>query len=200
MMINSQKTEHYFDVLFTYVRLLVDIPKIDQDICREYFKPIVVKKDTLLETAGTVHGYHNFIVKGFMRIFHHDQNDVEITTNINDGPRFFTSYNHFVHRTISNENLHCITDCELLRIKRDDVDITSKLGITQDDYSMKVLQYHLERNKQRTIDLTTLTAEERYLKLMKNSPSILKNVPLKYIAAYLGINPGSLSRIRAQIG
>lgn len=199
-MIDSQKTEHYFDVLFTYVRLLVDIPKIDQDICREYFKPIVVKKDTLLEKAGTVHGYHNFIVKGYMRIFHHDQNDEEITTNINDGPRFFTSYNHFVHKTVSNENLHCITDCELLRIKRDDVDITAKLGITQNDYSMKVLQYHLERNKQRTIDLTTLTAEERYLKFMKNSPTILKNVPLKYIASYLGMNPGSLSRIRAQLG
>jgi CRP-like cAMP-binding protein len=199
-MIDSQTTEHYFDVLFTYVRLLVDIPKIDQHICREYFKPIVVKKDTLLEKEGTVHGYHNFIVKGYMRIFHHDQNDEEITTNINDGPRFFTSYNHFVHKSISNENLHCITDCELLRIKRDDVDITAKLGITQLDYSMKILQYHLEKNKQRTIDLTTLTAEERYLKFMRNSPTILKNVPLKYIASYLGMNPGSLSRIRAQIG
>ncbi len=198
-MTDSQKTTYYFDTFFAYVRLLVDIPESDQDICRKYFKPIVVKKDTLLETAGTVHKYHNFIVKGDMRIFHNNQDGEEITTNINDGPRFFTSYNHFIHRTISNENLHCITDCELLRIKRDDVDITAKLGITQLDYSLQILQYHLEKNKQRTIDLTTLTAEERYLKLLQNSPTILKNVPLKYIASYLGINSGSLSRIRSQI-
>lgn len=131
-----------------------------------------------------------------MRIFHHDQDNQEITTNIIDGPRFFTSYNHFVNRTVSNENLHCITDCELLRIKRDDVDITAKLGITQLDYSLQILQYHLEQNKQRTIDLTTLTAEERYLKLLQNNPSIVKNIPLKYIASYLGIKPETLSRIR----
>ena len=80
------------------------------------------------------------------------------------------------------------------------MDITAKLGITQYDYSLQILQYHLEKDKQRTIDLTTLTAEERYLKLLHNSPSILKNFPLKYIASYLGINPGSLSRIRGQIG
>lgn len=199
-MIESQKTTDYFNVFFAYVRLLVDIPESDQDICRKYFKPIFVKKDTLLETAGTVHGYHNFIVKGFIRGFHLNQEGEEITTDINDGPRFFTSYNHFVNRTISNETLHCVTDCELLRIERDDVDITAKLGITQYDYSLQILQYHLEKDKQRTIDLTTLTAEERYLKLLHNSPSILKNFPLKYIASYLGINPGSLSRIRGQIG
>ncbi len=196
---DSQKITYYFDTFFAYVRLLVDIPESDQDICRKYFKPIVVKKDTLLETAGTVHNYHNFIVKGDMRIFHNNQDGEEITTNINDGSRFFTSYNHFINRTISNENLHCITDCVLLRIQRDDVDITAKLGITQLDYSLQILQYYLEKSKQRTIDLTTLTAEERYLKLLQNSPSILKNVPLKYIASYLGMNSGSLSRIRSQI-
>lgn len=198
-MIDSQKTAHYFKVFFNYVRLLVDIPESDQEICREYFKPLIVKKDTLLEKEGTIHNYHNFIVKGFMRNFHHNQFGEEITTDISDGPRFFTSYNHFVNRTVSNENLHCITDCEILRIKRDDVDITAKLGITQMDYSLQILQYHLEKNKQRTIDLNTLTAEERYLKLLQNSPSILKNAPLKYIASYLGINSGSLSRIRGQI-
>ena len=78
--------------------------------------------------------------------------------------------------------------------------MTAKLGITQMDYSMQILQQHLEKNKQRIIDLTTLSAEQRYLKLMKNYPSILQNIPLKYIASYLGINPGSLSRIRKEIG
>ncbi len=41
-------------------------------------------------------------------------------------------------------------------------------------------------------------AEERYRYLLQASPDILKRVPLKYIASYLGITPVSLSRIRAQ--
>lgn len=195
-MTDSTNTEHYFDVFFDYVRLLVDIPESDQALCRTYFWPFRIAKDTLLEREGMVHDYHNFIVKGFIRIFHTNEDGEEITTDINDGPRFFTSYNHFINRSVSNENLHCITDCEVLRIRRDDVDITAKLGITQMDYSLQILTQHLEKNRQRTIDMGTLSAEERYLKLLKTSPSIFQNVPLKYIASYLGIKAETLSRIR----
>lgn len=199
-MVDSQNINRYFNVLFTYVRLLVDIPEIDQEICRKYFKPVFIKKDTIIASQGALHEYHNFIVSGYMRNYHVNQKGQEITTDINDGSRFFTSYNAFMNRTLSNENLHCITDCELLQIKRDDVDITAKLGITQMDYSLQILQQQLEKNKQRNIDLTTLSAEQRYLKLMQNHPVILQNIPLKYVASYLGINPGSLSRIRKEIG
>ncbi|MHA7943233.1 Crp/Fnr family transcriptional regulator [Formosa sp. 3Alg 14/1] len=104
-----------------------------------------------------------------------------------------------MHKTPSNENLHCITDCELLRIKRDDVDVTAKLGVTQMQYTIQVLQQQLEKNKQRAIDHTTLSAEQRYVKLQKEHPTIIQNIPLKYIASYLGINPGSLSRIRNEL-
>lgn len=41
------------------------------------------------------------------------------------------------------------------------------------------------------------SAEERYRDLLHTSPDILKRVPLKLVASYLGITPVSLSRIRA---
>jgi CRP-like cAMP-binding protein len=41
------------------------------------------------------------------------------------------------------------------------------------------------------------TAEERYSALLDEAPGVLKRVPLKYIASYLGITQVSLSRIRA---
>ena len=42
------------------------------------------------------------------------------------------------------------------------------------------------------------TADERYHDLLLEHKDVLKRVPLKYIASYLGITPVSLSRIRAQ--
>ncbi|MGE8423828.1 MAG: hypothetical protein ACN6PI_13415 [Sphingobacterium siyangense] len=38
-----------------------------------------------------------------------------------------------------------------------------------------------------------------YLKLMAEQPDLLHNVPMQYIASFLGMNPKSLSRIRKQI-
>ena len=188
-----------FEIFFNYVRMLIDIPESDQEYCRQLFQPVFVKKDTILETEGTLHKYHNFIVSGHMRNFHHNEDGKEITTDINDGKRFFTSYYHFIHQTVSNENLQCVTDCELLRISREDVDKAAHVGLTSKEYTEKVLQYYLEQSKQRIIDLTTLTGKERYLKLMNKHPSILQNVPLTHIASYLGLNPGSLSRIRQEL-
>lgn len=43
------------------------------------------------------------------------------------------------------------------------------------------------------------SAEERYLFLLKKSPQIVKEIPLKHIASYLGITQVSLSRIRGNI-
>jgi len=43
------------------------------------------------------------------------------------------------------------------------------------------------------------SAEERYLKLMKEQPDLFQLIPLKHIATYLGITPQALSRIRRRI-
>lgn len=196
---DQKDLDRYFEVMFAHIRLLMDIPEVDQDICRQYFKPAFVKKGQILAESGTVHRHHNFIVSGYMRNCYLNEEGQEVTTDINDGPRFLTSFNHFIHGTVSNENIHCITDCELLRIDRDDMETSAKLSTTQMDYSMKVLHLQLEKDKQRAIALTTLSAEQRYLKLLNESPLIVQNIPLKYIASYLGINPGSLSRIRKEI-
>lgn len=155
-------------------------------------------KDSLLEEAGKVPKYHNFIVSGYMRNFHIGENGEEVTVDLNDGPRFFTSYFHFVNQTVSNENLHCITECEILRVSHSDVEKMAKTSLTQGEYTIKLFHQLMEEEKQRLNDMATLTAEQRYKKLLDKKPNIAKYVPLKYIASYLGIKPESLSRIRRE--
>lgn len=43
------------------------------------------------------------------------------------------------------------------------------------------------------------SAEERYAQLLEEKPDLIKRIPLKHIASYLGITQVSLSRIRAAI-
>jgi CRP-like cAMP-binding protein len=49
------------------------------------------------------------------------------------------------------------------------------------------------------IDLLTLTPEERYKKLLTNEPKLLQEVPLHYLASFLGISNRHMSRIRKSI-
>jgi hypothetical protein len=43
------------------------------------------------------------------------------------------------------------------------------------------------------------TSEQRYLNLFKDRPNVIKQIPLKYIASYIGVTPQALSRIRKRI-
>ena len=189
--------EHYYTTLFEYISRMIALPEADQQSVRRSFMPVLVPKDTVIEKAGEVPGYHNFIVSGFMRNFHWDADGNEITTDLNDGPRFFTSYFHFMNRTVSDENLHCVTDCELLRISRDEVEVTAARSFTQKDYTIRILQEHLQKDKERINDMANLTAEARYAKFVRANPNIIRHVPLKYIASYLGITQRHLSRLRS---
>jgi CRP-like cAMP-binding protein len=47
-------------------------------------------------------------------------------------------------------------------------------------------------------NLAMLDAKQRYYKFMKEKPHLIDRVPQYYIAAYLGIKPQSLSRIRKE--
>jgi hypothetical protein len=55
------------------------------------------------------------------------------------------------------------------------------------------------RKAERELSFLTETAEERYLHLIEKDKTLLQNVPLKYIASYIGITPQALSRIRKRI-
>lgn len=50
--------------------------------------------------------------------------------------------------------------------------------------------------QERELDVLNLSPEARYQKLFETLPEVTRQVPLKYIASYLGITQESLSRIR----
>lgn len=171
----------------------------DRELCTQYFQPVHLPKNRVIEEEGRIPKYLYFIVSGYVRLFHYDDKGDEVTTHINCPPGFITSYSSFISQEKSNENLECITGCELLRITKPDLDLITRQSAAFRDFSFLVFQQSITYNENRAKELATLTAEQRYQKLMKNYPHILHNVPLQYIASFLGMNPKSLSRIRKEI-
>lgn len=185
-----------YQVLFKTVSTIIEMTDHDKSLCLKYFEPVTLPKNTIVEDAHKIPQYQYFIASGTMRNYHYNTSGEAITTDINYFPRFFTSYSNFVNRSISDEIIECVTDCELLRIMRDDVDILYAESIILKDFTILYLEKVFEEERTRGTDLATLTAEQRYRKLMDKAPNLFLTVPLQYIASYLGIKPETLSRIR----
>ncbi|MDR2222923.1 MAG: Crp/Fnr family transcriptional regulator [Flavobacteriaceae bacterium] len=175
------------------------ISQKDELLCLKYFEAIKISKNTILEDENTIPKYLYFVVDGFVRLYHTNSKGEEVTTHINCPPGFITSYFHFINRTKSNDTLACITDCQLLRISKTNLDTLNQESQSFKDFSIQVFQQSLAYNEKRSQELATLTAEERYIKLIEKQPEVLQFVPIQYIASFLGMNPKSLSRIRKQL-
>ena len=52
---------------------------------------------------------------------------------------------------------------------------------------------------QREAQFLLQSPEEIYRTLLEKDPKLIQNIPLKYIASYIGITPQALSRIRKRI-
>ncbi len=188
-----------FDHLIHTIEERVSLRQKDIEAIEQRFEPVLIPKNRILEERGKVPKYLYFIVSGFMRLFHYNEKGDEVTTHINCPPGFITSYANFINKTSSNEFVESITDCELLRITNEDLTALTSKSEAMKDFSIVVLQESGLYNEKRAQDLATLTAEQRYRKLIENYPEILHNVPIQYIASFLGMKPESLSRIRKKI-
>ncbi|MGG7436546.1 Crp/Fnr family transcriptional regulator [Chryseobacterium arthrosphaerae] len=185
--------------LLEYICSDHDCTPREREAVIRYFEPVVFSKNTLIEGAGKVPQYLYYIVSGYLRLFYTDQNGNEVTTHINCPPGFFTSYPEFINSKGSENNVECITDCELLRISKVDLDLLIHESQAMKDFSISVFQQSIAYNENRSKALSVLNAGQRYLKLMEEYPGIIQNVPIQYIASFLGMKPESLSRIRRKI-
>lgn len=183
------------------LKLIADIIEIDESdtiLVESFFEPLNCSKGEILESENKPAKYLYFINSGFIRAFYY-QNGDQITTHINCPSGFITSFNSFINGTPAIDNIECITKCEVLRITKSDFDALCQKSKKWADFARIIYEKSLIYNEERTKDIMVLSAEKRYLKIMNENPAMIQNVPLQYIASFIGIKPESLSRIRKQI-
>jgi CRP/FNR family transcriptional regulator, anaerobic regulatory protein len=171
----------------------------DIALCRAYFEPMTIARNTVLEEQGKIPQYLYFVSSGFMRLFHYDANGDEQTSYFCAPQGFIASFLSFIHQVRATENVECITDCELLRITNANL---KKLIDESEDFkkfSLFIFEHPMASATLRANDLATLNGEQHYKKLVSQHPELIQNIPLQYLASYLGIKPESLSRIRRQV-
>lgn len=187
-----------YSKLLNLMREIIALDASDIEIVESFFEPFFCDKGQILEAENKPVKYLYFINSGFIRIFY-NENGNEQTTHINCPSGFITSFNSFINGTISNENIECITYCEVLRITKNNLDVLCGKSQKWTDFARIVYENSVIYNEQRTKDIMNLSAEARYLNLLKYNPYIIQNVPLQYIASFIGIKPESLSRIRRKL-
>jgi len=155
------------------------------------------KKKALLSIGETEKNL-SFIEEGIIR-FYIPKEENDLTFGFAFENSFFSAYDSFLTQSPSTYVVETITDTALWRVTYEDLqDIYSKSQIGNLIGRKASEELFLKKTK-RELSLLNDTAEDRYLKLFSERPEVIRQIPLKYIASYIGITPQALSRIRRRI-
>jgi CRP/FNR family transcriptional regulator, anaerobic regulatory protein len=185
--------------LYAHIAQSLTVSEDLKQIIKQYFTPLQIPKNTIIEEEGKIPQHLYFISEGYIRSLYYDNDGDEVTTYLATPEQYMASFLSLSQQKISTENLETITDCSLLKISREDFLKIIDQYPNFREYSLQIFEQAFSKMNQRANDLATLTAEQRYSHLINNQGNILQNVPIQYIASFLGIKPQSLSRIRKQM-
>ncbi|MGO9480191.1 MAG: Crp/Fnr family transcriptional regulator [Candidatus Kryptoniota bacterium] len=155
-------------------------------------------KEVLVLKAGQTENYLSFIENGVVRYFiPKPKNDITFGFSFDD--EFECAYESFLTRTPSPYSVGTLAPTTLWRLTYEDLQDVYQRSEKGNLVGRLMGEYQFLKKARRELSLLNDTAEERYLKLFKERPNMLRNIPLKYIASYIGVTPQALSRIRRRI-
>lgn len=171
---------------------------IADDMAADFEQYLYTKNDLLLK-EGRISDDYLFLETGLIRAFTYDTAGNEVTTNIYSSHSIVFEAASFIKRTPTKENIQALADCTVWVLKYDSFQTLFHSIPAFREFARANLVNGFIALKERTLGMINLTAEQRYENLLHTRPDIFQNVPLKYLASYLGITDTSLSRIRKEI-
>ncbi len=186
-----QQIRQYFEKMVPFSNK--DWEVFSSRLVQQSFSP----KTVLLKT-GQTEKYLSFIEQGVVRFFiPKEENDVTFSFAFSNS--FVSAYDSFLTQNPCTYEVETISETILWRVTWYDLQQIyqeSDMGHIIGRYAAEDL--FLKKSK-RELQLLTQSAEELYINLLNEQPHLVQQIPLKYLASYIGITPQALSRIRKRI-
>jgi CRP-like cAMP-binding protein len=163
------------------------------------FEPVALPAKSLFLESGKTATSLGYLRKGLMRSFFYDDQANDITTHFFKEGTVVISMKSFNDQVPSRENIIALEPCEIDIITYDRMMDLIRVVPAWGQIAKDVDEFKYNQLMNRTIQLQTLSASERYQLFVRKNPDILQRVALRHIASYLGIDIATLSRIRRKV-
>lgn len=163
------------------------------------FKEQKLTKHSLFVTESQVSLQLAFIEEGLFQYYSISELGEERTTYISLPNTFMASLLSYLSEKPARENIRALNTAIIWVIEKKDVLLLQESIPHFKVFYISLIEWQICCIDKAKLDLITLSAEQRYEKLVKEEPELLQLVPLQYIASMLGITPRHLSRLRNKI-
>lgn len=175
----------------------LDLPKTPnfQEIMA-FSKAKKLEKGAFFVQEGTTCNCVALILSGIFRSFYITPAGEEVTYCFRFPHTFLAAYSSFISGLPTQENIQAITPAEVLIIPKKEIIELAENDIHWMRFLKNIAEAEFLGLEKRVFQLQKEKAKQRYADLMAHQPEYIQNIPLQYLASYLGITQRHLSRLR----
>ncbi len=185
--------------ILAFIQSTIQMPIEKAKLIADKFELLELAKHEIIIAENNITKNTYILESGIIRSFTFDNDNNEVTTNLYSPFCFINDALAFFKQQAASESFQTLTTCKVWQMSYENVQANFHAMPEFRELGRMMLITNYSNLKNRMLGMIKDTAENRYLKLMKDHPDIFQNVPLKIIASYLGITDTSLSRIRKEI-
>lgn len=157
-----------------------------------------IKKGDYFIKAGQTSHQLAFVVKGCFRFFY-IKNEVEKTAYFTFENDVLASFECILLNQPSAQSIQALEDSDVFVMDYNQMRKLYEHHHKFEHLGRIIGEHYILMLHTRLSSYLLDTPEERYLKLVNETPDFLHRVPLQHIASFIGVTPVSLSRIRKRI-
>ena len=187
-----------FDLILQNVSKYIQLTAEEKDYFISVLKPKKLKRRQYLAQAGEPCRYECFVTKGCLRQYYVDDKGADRILGFAIEDYWMSDMHALITGEGALTNIDALEDCELILIEKKAFEVLLVKVPRFERFFRIILQRAFVSHQRRIIENISLQADERYTRFVERYPAMEQRLPQKQIAAYLGITPETLSRIRRQ--
>lgn len=159
----------------------------------------LITKGTILLKEGEICNFGCKIIKGCLKSYVLDSAGKEHIMQFAPEGWIITDMNSLYNKVPSSIFIEAIEDSEVYWIKSDMLEYWEQLDKADLIEQIHMLTRNVIAANKRTKHMLSSSSQERYIDFIQTYPSLAIRLPLKQIAAYIGITPEYLSEVRRKL-
>ncbi|WP_214626145.1 Crp/Fnr family transcriptional regulator [Paenibacillus agaridevorans] len=185
----------------TIIGALARMTTIPEEEERHFLKQLFwkpVKKGQFLLHAGDFCESIFYCEEGLFRMFYENEDGSEHIKSFVTNGKLFTDYRALLTAEPAFLSIQALEDSRIAYFTKAAMETLYERHACWERFGRKLAEELFITKSRKERELVELTAEERYRLFQKQYPDLESRIPQYQIAAFLAINPVSLSRIRGK--